>query len=141
MDDSAIRNLLDTILAPWVRELHLAPQSSTEDSITLRLPHADHLRHAGGVICGQVFMAAADTAMVVAISHAMGGFVPMTTVSLNTTFMRPVKSGDVLVTAKIQRRGRNLVFGEIELRGDDGELAAHATTTYALINPTHQQKA
>jgi acyl-coenzyme A thioesterase PaaI-like protein len=71
----------------------------------------------------------------------MGGFVPMTTVSLNTTFMRPVKSGDVLVTAKIQRRGRNLVFGEIELRGDDGELAAHATTTYALINPTHQQKA
>jgi uncharacterized protein (TIGR00369 family) len=134
MDAPAIQALLDSILAPWVRELALTPESVTEDAVTLRLPHADHLRHAGGVVCGQVFMAAADTAMVVAISHALGGFQPMTTVSLNTTFMRPVKQGDVLVTASVQRRGRNLVFGEIELRDDKGALAAHATTTYALIN-------
>jgi uncharacterized protein (TIGR00369 family) len=133
MDAPAIRALLDAILAPWVRELRLAPESIADDSITLRLPHSDNLRHAGGVICGQVFMAAADTAMVVAVSHALGGFQPMTTVSLNTTFMRPVKSGDVLVTARIQRRGRNLVFGEIALHDDQGELVAHATTTYALI--------
>jgi acyl-coenzyme A thioesterase PaaI-like protein len=39
----------------------------------------------------------------------------------------------VLVTAKVLRRGRNLVFGEIELRDAEGELAAHATTTYALL--------
>ena len=133
MDDSAIRDLLDSILAPWVKELRLAPESIADDAVTLRLPYSDHLRHAGGVICGQVFMAAADTAMVVVISHALGGFQPMTTVSLNTTFMRPVKTGDVVVTARIQRRGRNLVFGDIELRDAQGELAAHATTTYALI--------
>jgi uncharacterized protein (TIGR00369 family) len=133
MNETAIRALLDSILAPWVKELRLAPESIAEDAVTLRLPYAEHLRHAGGVICGQVFMAAADTAMVVVISHALGGFQPMTTVSLNTTFMRPVKTGDVLVTARIQRRGRNLVFGEIELRDEQGELAAHATTTYALI--------
>ena len=134
MDEAAIRALLDSILAPWVRELSLAPEAIHDDSVTLRLPYSDHLRHAGGVICGQVFMAAADTAMVVAISHVMGGFSPMTTVSLNTTFMRPVKSGDVLVTARVMRRGRNLVFGEIDMHDDRGELAAHATTTYALIN-------
>ncbi|AQG97407.1 phenylacetic acid degradation protein [Burkholderia sp. KK1] len=133
MDETAIRALLDSILAPWVKELQLAPESVGENTVTLRLPYSDHLRHAGGVICGQVFMAAADTAMVVVVSYAMGGFQPMTTVSLNTTFMRPVKAGDVLVTARIQRRGRNLVFGDIELRDAQGELAAHATTTYALI--------
>jgi uncharacterized protein (TIGR00369 family) len=133
MDKLAIQALLDDILAPWVRELSLAPESTTDDSITLRLPYSDHLRHAGGVICGQVFMAAADTAMVVAISHVLGGFSPMTTVSLNTSFMRPVKSGDVLVTARVKRRGRNLVFGEIDLHDSRGELAAHATTTYALL--------
>jgi uncharacterized protein (TIGR00369 family) len=133
MDKTAIRALLDSVLAPWVREWSLAPESTTDDTVTLRLPHADKLRHAGGVVCGQVFMAAADTAMVVAISHVLGGFQPMTTVSLNTSFMRPVKAGDVLVTAKVLRRGRNLVFGEIELRDAEGELAAHATTTYALL--------
>jgi uncharacterized protein (TIGR00369 family) len=134
MDEPAIRALLDSILAPWVKELRLAPESIEANAVTLRLPYSEHLRHAGGVICGQVFMAAADTAMVVAVSHVMGGFSPMTTVSLNTTFMRPVKSGDVLVTASVQRRGRNLVFGEIHLHDEQGELAAHATTTYALIN-------
>ena len=134
MDEAAIRALLDSILAPWVRELSLAPEAIGDDCVTLRLPYSEHLRHAGGVICGQVFMAAADTAMVVAISHVMGAFSPMTTVSLNTTFMRPVKSGDVLVTARVMRRGRNLVFGEIDMHDDKGELAAHATTTYALIN-------
>lgn len=134
MDDPAIRALLDSILAPWVKDLHLTPADIAADAVTLRLPHSDHLRHAGGVICGQVFMAAADTAMVIAISHVMGGFSPMTTVSLNTTFMRPVKSGDILVTARVQKRGRNLVFGDIEMRDAQGELAAHATTTYAFIN-------
>jgi uncharacterized protein (TIGR00369 family) len=133
MDETAIRDLLDGILAPWVRELSLMPDTVAADFVTLRLPFSESLRHAGGVICGQVFMAAADTAMVVAVSHVLGGFKPMTTVSLNTSFLRPVKAGDVLVTAKILRRGRNLVFGEIELRDAEGELAAHATTTYALL--------
>jgi uncharacterized protein (TIGR00369 family) len=134
MDNQAVSALLDSILAPWVRELKLTPEAVAEKEITLRLPYSEHLKHAGGVICGQVFMAAADTAMVVAITHTLGAFQPMTTVSLNTTFMRPVKSGDVLVIARVQRRGRNLVFGEIEMRDEQGELAAHATTTYALIN-------
>ncbi|WP_087642936.1 PaaI family thioesterase [Caballeronia choica] len=133
MDETAIRALLDNILAPWVRELSLRPERTTDDTVTLRLPDSDALRHAGGVICGQVFMSAADTAMVVAISHVLGGFKPMTTVSLNTSFMRPVKTGDVLVTAKVLRRGRNLVFGEIELHDAEGQLAAHATTTYTLL--------
>lgn len=133
MDKSAIRVLLDTTFAPWIRDLGLAPESSTDTSVTLRLPQADKLRHVGGVICGQVFMAAADTTMIVAIAHALGGFQPMTTVSLTTSFLRPVKTGDVLVTASILRRGRNLVFGEIELHDETGALAAHATTTVMLV--------
>lgn len=133
MDDSAIRALLDSTFAPWIRELGLSPERVSDAGVTLRLPHADKLRHAGGVICGQVFMAAADTAMIVAISHALGEFQPMTTVSLTTSFLRPVKAGDVLVTATILRRGRNLVFGEIELHDETGALAAHATTTVMLL--------
>jgi uncharacterized protein (TIGR00369 family) len=71
--------------------------------------------------------------MIVAISQALGGFQPMTTVSLTTSFLRPVKAGDVLVTATILRRGRNLIFGEIELVDETGALAAHATTTVMLL--------
>jgi uncharacterized protein (TIGR00369 family) len=134
MDDNAIRELLDRVLAPWVRVLALTPVKVDEEGATLRLPFSGELRHSGGVICGQVFMAAADTAMVVAISAALGGFKPMTTVSLNISFMKAVRKGDVLITARVLRLGRNLVFGEVELLDEDGRLAVHATTTYALLD-------
>jgi uncharacterized protein (TIGR00369 family) len=134
MTESAILDLLDRVLAPWVRSLALTPVSVSDESVTLRLPFSGEFRHSGGVICGQVFMAAADTAMIVAISAAIGEFRPMTTVSLNINFMRAVRKGDVLVTARVLRMGRNLVFGEIELVDEEGKMAVHATTTYALID-------
>ena len=134
MTESAVLDLLDRVLAPWVRSLALKPVSVSDEGATLKLPFSGELRHSGGVICGQVFMAAADTAMIVAISAALGEFRPMTTVSLNINFMRAVRKGDVLVTARVLRMGRNLVFGEIELVDEEGKMAVHATTTYALIN-------
>ncbi|TAM49527.1 MAG: PaaI family thioesterase [Paraburkholderia sp.] len=134
MTESAVLDLLDRVLAPWVRSLALKPVSVSDEGATLKLPFSGELRHSGGVICGQVFMAAADTAMIVAISAALGEFRPMTTVSLNISFMRAVRKGDVLVTARVLRMGRNLVFGEIELVDEEGKMAVHATTTYALID-------
>ncbi|CAB3723132.1 PaaI family thioesterase [Trinickia soli] len=134
MTETAILDLLERVLAPWVRSLALKPVSVSDDSATLKLPFSGEFRHSGGVICGQVFMAAADTAMIVAISAALGEFRPMTTVSLNINFMRAVRKGDVLVTARVLRMGRNLVFGEIELVDEEGKMAVHATTTYALTN-------
>jgi uncharacterized protein (TIGR00369 family) len=134
MDETEVLALLDRVLAPWVRALGLKPVSVTDESATLRLPFSGELRHQGGVICGQVFMAAADTAMVIAISAALGEFKPMTTVSQNISFMRAVRNGDVLITARVLRLGRNLVFGEVELTDEDGKMACHATTTYALLN-------
>jgi uncharacterized protein (TIGR00369 family) len=134
MDEKAIDALLERVLAPWVRALGLKPVEVSDESVTLRLPFSGELRHAGGQISGQVFMAAADTAMIVAISVALGEFRPMTTVALNTSFMRAVRKGDVLITARVLRMGRNLVFGEVELYDEDGRMAVHATSTYALLD-------
>jgi acyl-coenzyme A thioesterase PaaI-like protein len=79
-------------------------------------------------------MSAADTAMVIALSGAYCEFRPVTTVSQNVTFMRPVSQQDVLVEARVLRMGKSLTFGEITLRGaSDGKPAAHATTTYAIL--------
>src|SRR4051812_37700956 len=85
-----LQALYAKVFATWVRELDLVVRSTTPDSVTLALPvHARHV-HAGGVMCGQTLMAAADTALVLAISHKLGGFRPQTTVQLQTSFLRPV---------------------------------------------------
>ena len=42
-------------------------------------------------------------------------------------------AGEATVVGRVLRLGRNLVFGEIEISDPAGKLAAHATTTYALL--------
>jgi acyl-coenzyme A thioesterase PaaI-like protein len=56
-------------------------------------------------------------------------------VQLQTSFLRPVPAdaGEVRVLARLLKPGRSLVFGEIECLLPSGQLAAHATTTYALL--------
>ena len=50
MDDKAIAELFDRVLAPWVRTLALTPVKGDEESATMRLPFSGELRHSGGVI-------------------------------------------------------------------------------------------
>ena len=135
MDIAALQTLLAETFAPWVRDLGLVVRSTTEDGVVLALPVQPRHVHAGGVVCGQALMAAADTAMVLAISHHFGGFRPQTTVQLQTSFLRPVgrDAAEVLVEARVLKAGRNLVFGEVALRLPDGRLAAQATGSSALL--------
>lgn len=129
----AARGWLRDLFAPWVQALNLQVTRAVPGEVVLRLPFDPSLCREGGTICGQALMAAADTAMVLAISAQLGGFKPMTTVSLTTSFMRAVAGGDVTVTARVLKPGRTLTFGEIEMAGGDGKLAAHVTTTYAML--------
>jgi uncharacterized protein (TIGR00369 family) len=134
-DASMLTDALARVFAPWVRELDLRVIEARAGEVTLALPVTSRHVHEGGVLCGQTMMAAADTAMVLAVMTKLGGFKPMTTVQLQTSFLRQVAgtSGTARVMARVLRMGRNLVFGEIQVLNADDELAAHATTTYALL--------
>ncbi|WP_067475331.1 PaaI family thioesterase [Actinomadura hibisca] len=120
--------------APWVLDLGLTVEAVGDRSATLRLPWSDRLAREGGGLSGQALMAAADTATVIAVAGARGGFVPMTTVQLNTTFQRPVKDRDVLVEVRITKLGRTLAFADVTMTAEgQDEPAAHATTVYAIL--------
>jgi len=127
--------VLDDVTAPWIRAMGLQVVGADARQVRLRLPVGPALVHGGGVVCGQALMAAADTAMILAVAASLGEFRPMTTVQLQTSFLRPVPGDAAAVdlVCTLLRRGRNLAFGEVELFSPDGQLAAHATTTYALL--------
>jgi uncharacterized protein (TIGR00369 family) len=134
-DIEMLNAALSRIFAAWVRELDLRVLEASEGEVVLALPVAARHVHEGGVLCGQTMMAAADTAMVLAVMTKLGRLEPMTTVQMNTSFLRPVggASGELRIVARVLRMGRSLVFGEIHLLDAKGELAAHVTTTYALL--------
>jgi len=134
VDLKVLEHALETVFAPWVQQLDLRVLVAEAGEVLLALPVVDKHVHAGNVMCGQTLMAAADTAMVLAVMTRSGGYRPMNTVQLNTTFLRPVPadSGVARVRARVLRMGKNLVFGDIQITTADDLLAAHATTTYAL---------
>lgn len=120
--------------APWVQDLGLVVESMTAGTVTLRLPFDERLARIGGMVCGQALMAAADTAMVLAIVTRLGTRRPMTTVQLNTSFLKPLAGQDARVTASVVRAGKSLVFGEIDIVAvGDGKSVCRASTTYALL--------
>lgn len=131
----SLNRLLEHVGAPWVRALGLTVKDSDGERTTLRLPVNADLVHGGGVMCGQATLAAADTAMVLGLSAHLGRFQPMTTVQLQTSFLRPVPAdaGELRVVCTVLRRGRALAFGEISFFTRDERLVAQATTTYALL--------
>lgn len=121
--------------APWVRDLGLTVEETGGRHAVLRLPWSDRLAREGGALSGQALMAVADTATVIAVSAARGGYGPMTTIQQSTTFQRAVIGADVLVTATVTKLGRRLAFTDVEMSADDGGdggPAARATTVYAF---------
>lgn len=134
VDIDTLRQALSDWFAPWIQDLGLTVQTFGPGEVTLRLPQNPALSRIGGMVCGQAFMAAADTAMVLAIVTVLGNQRPMTTVQLNTSFLKPLSNQDALVTARVIRAGKSLVFGEIDIvSAGDGRSVCRASTTYALL--------
>jgi acyl-coenzyme A thioesterase PaaI-like protein len=129
-----LQQSLADLFAPWVQALNLKVERLGADSVTLRLPQSGQLSRVGGMLCGQAMMAAADTAMVLALIQHFGQFRPCSTVQLSSTFMKPLSGQDALVTARVLRVGKAMAFGEIDLAGAvDGKSVFRASTTYALM--------
>jgi len=125
--------ILTDAFAPWVRDLNLSVEEIGNDGITMRLPADDKLSRIGGIVSGQAMTAMADTTMVLALAAHFGGFRPVATVDIAMSFMRAIKSSDVLCEARVRRAGRSLAFVHAELRAAyDTEIAAVANGTFAV---------
>ena len=134
MDKETLQSALPEYFAPWVQALGLKVESFDPDSVTARLRQDPQLSRVGGMLCGQAMMAAADTAMVLALINHFGEFKPCTTVQMNTSFLKPLSNQDGLVHARVLRAGKSLAFGEIDIRGaNDGKSVCRASVTYALL--------
>ena len=89
-------------------------------SAALRMPFAGALCRDDGAVGGHALAAPADTAMVIVVAAAPGGWRPMATVDPHTTCSRPrvrvVPNADVVVEARVARIGRTPAFARVAMR-------------------------
>jgi uncharacterized protein (TIGR00369 family) len=130
----AANAILAENFAPWVLASGVTAEAIATEAATLRIPFADQLCRVGGIMCGQALLTGADTAMVIALAAASGGFKPCTTVDLTINYMRPITRADALLEAKVMRLGKTLAFCTCEVREAGGaKSAAFSTGTYAIL--------
>ncbi len=101
--------------------------------VTLEI-EAKHLNR-NGTLHGGIIAMMLDAAAGFAASRAQSltGFTQVVTVSLNTQYMAPAKSGQVTATGRMSGGGRSIVYAGAELRAPNGRLLASATGVFKRI--------
>ncbi len=86
----------------------------------------------GGVIQGGFLTAMMDDTMGFNAFICLGMKMTMASIDLHTHFMKAVPLGPITIEAWVTRAGKSVVFLEAKLHGEDGELAARATSSSKL---------
>ena len=103
---------------------------------TARLPVVPGVCQPMGIVHGGIYASISET--LASIGTADGvldlGKVPLG-MSNNTSFLRPVSSGNVHAQADAIHRGRTTWLWDVEMRNDDGKLCATSRVTIAVRDP------
>ncbi len=127
-----MRQFLPT--SPFVGHLGMRLVDVQPGRATLALPFAPELITMTGVVHGGAIASLIDVAgMVAAWSEAeVTGNPRGSTVALTVNYLAPANNEDLGATATVLRRGRSLVYLDIEVRGASGNLVAKGLATYKL---------
>jgi len=132
MDLACSQKELEQLLAEvtFTRNFGFALNSVGDGKCSLNVPFQEGFERPGGMVSGQVFMAAADVAMWLAIKTKLGLSDSSVTAELKTNFLGAAQKEGFRCTAKILKLGRRLIYGTVECVDSSGRLLTHSTVTY-----------
>ena len=98
-----------------------------EDTCRIEFAVRDFMFNPQGSLHGGIIALAMDVSMGHLLNRLQG---PGATLEMKVQYLRPIRSGRVVATARVLRRGSSVAFFESRLTDDSGELAAFATSTW-----------
>ena len=123
-----LKNLLAE--TAFARHFQFTLHSIGDGSCRIDVPFREDFERPGGVVSGQVFMAAADVAMWLAIKTRLGLTDASVTAEMKTNFLSAARKEDFCCTARVLKLGRRLIYGVAECADGSGRLFTHHTVTY-----------
>jgi uncharacterized protein (TIGR00369 family) len=119
---------------PFGETLALEVVAASPEAVRARLPWAERLCTAGGVLHGGALMALADTAgAYLAYLNLPEGATGTATIESKTNFFRGVREGHVHASSRLLHRGRTTIVVETDLHDDAGKHVARVTQTQAVL--------
>ncbi len=119
---------------PTFMTLGITPVSWGNNQAVLKMTITDKFHNGVGFLQGGFYVILADEAIALAILAELAPDQGTTTISETTEFIRSAKEGEIFAVARINRKGRRIVFAEAEVRrgSEDGEILSKTTTSYLV---------
>jgi len=132
-DSTMIRDLMPR--TPFIRLLGLTFDEWEPDRIVARVPFDEKLTNDGKVYHGGVIASLIDTAGAAAAwsGHDMTKGMKAATVGMSVEYLGATKEQDLVATAKAIKRGKELIFTEIDVADAEGKPVAKAILTYRIV--------
>jgi len=127
--EAELRRVLDQV--PFTRAYGFLLHAIAPGQCTLDVPFQPIFERPGGMVGGQVFMAAADVAMWLAIKTRLGSADESVTATMTSAFLDAARHEPFRCTARVVKLGRRLVYGVAESVSSEGRLLTHHSLTYA----------
>ena len=124
----------------FTREFGFTLHSIGDGQCAIEVPFRAAFERPDGIVSGQVFMAAADVAMWLAIKTKLGIHDGSVTVEMKTNFLGSARKRSFRCTARLLKLGRQLIYGSAECLDDEGKLLTHHTLTYIRVQQSKDGK-
>jgi len=126
--EAELQDLLSAV--PFTRQYGFRLHALGDGECAIEVPFQEMFERPGAVVSGQVFMAAADVAMWLALMTRLGKDDRSVTADMSTAFLSPARREDFRCRATVLKLGGRLVYGVAECRTLDGRLLTHHGITY-----------
>ena len=114
----------------FTRNFGFTLRTIADGECTIDVPFQEAFERPGGVVSGQVFMAASDVAMWLAIKTRLGLADTSVTAEMKTNFLGSARNEGFRSMARVLKFGRRLIYGTAECVDGSGRLLTHSTITY-----------
>lgn len=105
------------------------------DYARMRLPWRSELNQTSGLMHGGAIASLIDTVVVPAIGTAYDVPRPYSTIEMAVRYLAPVRSEDLVAEGWISRRGKRVVFCEVEVRTATAVKVATGNLIYIVGSP------
>jgi uncharacterized protein (TIGR00369 family) len=122
---------------PYHRSLGIRVEELAADRVRLRVPYKDDNSNPGRALHGGVYASAIDVAGVLAARSGGGEDAPREprTLDLGVVYLAAAIGEDVVAEARVLRRGKEIVYADVEVQNDAGKLLAKGLVTHRAAPP------
>ena len=124
--------------SPYGRLLGLELVDAEEDCASLRMPYRSAVTTLGDTVHGGAISGLVDSAATASFwaSSKIEPGSRGTTIGFSINFLSAGRGSDLVATARVRRRGREISTGEVTVHDTDGKEIAFALVTYKLSAPS-----